>query len=55
MWTTLTGKLDKSVIDAAVRGVAVKYNNGNIQIKLDTRYLLCEYDLSSIIKEYRIL
>lgn len=55
MWNKLTGKLDKSVIDNAKHGIAVKYNSGLTQIKLDTKYLLCEYDLSSIIKEYRIL
>lgn len=55
MWEKLTGRLDKSVIEKAARGIAIKYNSGLVVIKEHTKSDLAKYDLSSLICEYRIL
>lgn len=53
-WIPLKGKLDEEVVKEA-RAVAVKLNNGNTAIKETTKDTLYLYDLSSIIKEYKLL
>lgn len=54
MWTKLTGKLDKEVVQKS-NGIAVKYFNGRTDIKETTKDMLWKYDLSSVIMEYKLL
>jgi len=53
-WQPLTGKLDKQVVTSA-KAIAVRHNNGNTAIKETTKDTLWQYDLSIIIKEYKVL
>lgn len=55
VWLELKGKLDKDVVEKAIHGIAVRKNNGLTELKLTTRRMLYQFDLSSVITHYRIL
>jgi hypothetical protein len=55
VWLELKGKLDKDIVENAIHGIAVRKNNGLIELKLTTRNMLYLFDMSSVITHYRIL
>ena len=55
VWLELKGKLDKDVVEKAIHGIAVRKTNGQTELKLTTRRMLSQFDMSSVITHYRIL
>lgn len=54
-WIELKGKLDKDVVEKAIHGIAVRKTNGLTELKLTTRRVLYQFDMSALITHYRIL
>lgn len=54
-WIELKGKLDKNVVEKAIHGIAVRKTNGLTELKLTTRRVLYQFDMSALITHYRIL
>lgn len=54
-WQVLNGKLEEEIIEAATYGIAVRYNNGLTAIKTETKSLLSDFDMSTLISHYQIL
>lgn len=55
VWLELKGKLDKDVVEKAIHGIAVRKTNGLTELKLTTRRVLYQFDMSTLITHYRIL
>lgn len=55
VWIELKGKLDKDVVEQAIHGIAVRKTNGTTELKLTTRRVLYQFDMSTLITHYRIL
>lgn len=55
VWLELKGKLDKDVVEKAIHGIAVRKTNGLTELKLTTRRMLYQFDMSTLITHYRIL
>lgn len=55
VWLELKGKLDKDVVEKAIHGIAVRKTNGQTELKLTTRRVLYQVDMSTLITHYRIL
>ncbi len=55
VWLELKGKLDKDVVEKAIHGIAVRKTNGQTELKLTTRRVLYQFDMSALITHYRIL
>lgn len=55
MWIELKGQLDYNLVKNAVNGIAVRKTNGTTELKLSTRFMLAQHDLSSLFTHYRII
>lgn len=53
-WIPLTGKLTREQL-LQCTAVAVRYNTGQTAIKESSKWVLCQNDMSKIIKEYKLL
>lgn len=54
MWTPLKGRLDRKVVDSCEQ-IAVRYFNGQTKIKIEGKDVLYKYNMSTMIKEYKLL